>query len=325
MPDLDSTLLFGANLFLFLGAWGATLALMAKQTAYFMKCAGTAAPILQGDLGRLGVDLLWIVLRILLPFFCVNFLAALAIQFAQHGFKMSFKPLKPKFTKLNPVNGFKRIFSAKSFIELLKSLFKLLVIIWAAYIVVGPKIPLLLQSMWVPIGQGIALLQETLFQLYRNVLLAMLLIATADFMYQRFNFEKGLRMTKQEIKDEAKEAEGNPEVKGKQRSIMFRAAVSRIRSQVPKATVVITNPTHFAVALMYNEETPAPMCVAKGVDYLALKIREQAKDHDVPIVENPPLARLLYRSVEVDKPIPAELYQAVAQVLAYVYRLKNVA
>jgi flagellar biosynthetic protein FlhB len=290
-----------------------------------MKAAGTAAPLLQGDIGRLGVELLWIVLRILLPFLAVNFLAALAIQLAQHGFKISFKTLKPKFSKLNPVNGFKRILSPRSFIELLKSLFKLLVILWAAYIVVGPKVPLLLQSMWFPLGQGVALLQETIFQLYRNVLLAMLLVAVADFMYQRFSFEKSLRMTKQEIKDEAKEAEGNPEIKGKQRSIMFRAAVSRIRSQVPKATVVITNPTHFAVALMYNDETPAPTCVAKGADHLALKIREIAKESDVPIVENPPLARLLYRSVEVDRPIPPELFQAVAQVLAYVYRLKNAA
>jgi flagellar biosynthetic protein FlhB len=219
VPDLDATLLFGANMFLFLGAWGATLALMAKQMTYFMKSAGTAAPILEGDLGRLGAELLWILLRILLPFFAVNFLAALAIQFAQHGFKPSFKALKPKFSKLNPANGFKRVFSAKSVVELLKSLFKLLVIIWAAYIVVGPRIPLLLQSMWVPLGQGLGLLQDTLFQLYRNVLLAMALVASADFLYQRFNFEKGLRMTKQEIKDEAKEAEGNPEVKGKQRSI----------------------------------------------------------------------------------------------------------
>jgi flagellar biosynthetic protein FlhB len=325
VQDLDATLLFAANMFLFLGAWGATLTLLAQQTAYFMKRAGTAAPILEGDLGRLGAELLWVLLRILLPFLCVNFLAALAIQFAQHGFKPSFKPLRPKFSKLNPVNGFKRIFSAKSVVELLKSLFKLLVIVWAAYIVIGPKLPVMLQSMWVPLNQGIGLLQETLFQLYRNVLMAMFLVATADFLYQRFHFEKSIRMTKQEIKDESKEAEGNPEIKGKQRSLMMRAAMGRIRTQVPKATVVITNPTHFAVALKYNEDTPAPLCVAKGVDYMALKIRELAKASGVPIVENPPLARLLYRSVEEDRPIPAELYQAVAQVLAYVYRLKNAA
>jgi len=325
VADLDSTLLFGTNLFLFLGLWGATMTLMAQQTAYFFKNAGTRPPIMEGDIGRLVVDLLWIVLRMLLPFLGVNFLVALGAQFAQHGFKMSFKPLRPKFSKLNPANGLKRLVSTKSMVELLKSLFKLLIIVWAAYIVVGPKLPLLLQSMWIPLGQGLALMQETLFQLYRNVLLAMLLIATLDFLFQRFQFEKSIRMTKQEIRDEAKDAEGNPEIKSKQRSMMLQAAMRRIRAQVPRATVVITNPTHFAVALAYNGDAPAPTCVAKGVDYMALRIREEARRADVPIVENPPLARLLYRSVEVDRPIPAELYQAVAQVLAYVYRLKGAA
>jgi len=325
VQDLDATLLFGANLLLFLGVWSATLALMVQQVAYFLKSAGTASPILEGDLGKLGVDLLWILLRILLPYLGVNLIIALGIQFVQHGFKPYFNRIQPKFNKLNPVSGFKRIFSMRSTIELLKGLFKLLIIHWAAYIVIGPKMSVLLQSMWIPLDQGIALMQETLFQLYRNVLLAMLVIATVDFLYQRHNFEKGIRMTKQEIKDEAKDADGNPQIKGRQRSIMMHAAMRRITTQVPKATVVITNPTHFAVALVYNSDTPAPMCVAKGIDYIALKIKEKAKESGVPVIENPPLARLLYRSVEVDRPIPAELYQAVAQILAYVYRLRGAA
>jgi flagellar biosynthetic protein FlhB len=132
-------------------------------------------------------------------------------------------------------------------------------------------------------------------------------------------------MTKQEIKDEYKDSEGNPLIKGKQRNIMMQAAMHRITTQVPKATVVITNPTHFAVALMYNDGISAPICVAKGLDSLALKIREIAKASGVPVVENPPLARMLYRAVDIDRPIPGELYQAVAQVLAYVYKLKGAA
>ena len=325
VQDLDTTLLFGANLFLFLGAWGATLTLMTKQVEYFLKHAGTTANILEGDLGRLGIELLWILFKILIPYLAFNFIIALGIQFVQHGFKPSFKPLKPKFTKLNPVNGFKRIFSMKSSVEFIKALFKLLIIHWAAYIVISPKLPALLQSLWIPLSQGIALMQETLFQLYRNVLLAMLAIAALDFLYQRYQFEKNLRMTKQEVKDEAKDTEGNPEIKGKQRSIMMQAAMRRIITQVPKATVVITNPTHFAVALQYNNETPATVCVAKGVDHMALKIKERASVSGVPIVENPPLARLLYWSADIDRPIPPDLYQAVAQVLAYVYRLKGAA
>jgi len=325
VQDLDSTLLFAANLILFVSVWGATLTLMTQQVSYFFRCIANGTPLLEGDLGKLGVDLLWIILRILLPYFLVNFLVAFAIQFVQHGFKPSFKPLQPKFKKLNPITGFQRIFSMKSIVDLSKGLFKLLIIIWAAYVVIGPKMPVLMQSMRISLNQGIALMQETLFQLYRNVLLAMLVIATVDFLYQRFQFEKNLKMTKQEVKDESKDAEGNPEIKGKQRSIMMQTAMRRIITQVPKATVVITNPTHFAVALKYDKDTPAPICVAKGIDHLALKIRERATVSGIPIIENPPLARLLYRSVDIDKPIPADLYQAVAQILAYVYRLKGAA
>jgi flagellar biosynthetic protein FlhB len=325
VPDLDSTLLFGANLFLFLGVWGITLTLLTQQVAYFLKYAGERSSMTDADMGQLGVDLLWIILRILLPYLAVNFLVALGIQFLQHGFKITLKPLKPKFSKLNPVNGLKRLFSMKSTVDLLKGLFKLLIVIWAAYIVISPKIPLILQSMWLSLNQSLGLMQETIFQLYRNVLLAMFVVAAIDFMYQKFQFEKNLRMTKQEIKDEYKDSEGNPLIKGKQRNIMMQAAMHRITTQVPKATVVITNPTHFAVALMYDNGTPAPICVAKGLDNLALKIRETAKAAGVPIVENPPLARLLYRVVDIEQPIPADLYQAVAQVLAYVYKLKGAA
>jgi len=325
VPDLDSTLLFGANLFLFLGLWGATLALLAKQVDFFLRQASTVSPILDADLGKSALEFFWILLKILLPYLAVNFIIAFAIQFLQHGFKPTTKPLIPKFSKMNPINGLKRVFSMKSTVELLKALFKMLIIFWAAYVVLSPNLSLLIQTMKMPITQGLSLMQDIIFQLYRNVLLAMLVIAAVDFLYQRFQFEKNIRMTKQEIKDEMKDAEGDPQIKGRQRSLMMQTSMRRIVSQVPKATVVITNPTHFAVALLYDSETPAPVCVAKGIDHLALKIKEQAAASGVPIVENPPLARMLYRSVELDRPIPAGLYQAVAQVLAYVYKLKGAA
>jgi flagellar biosynthesis protein FlhB len=174
-------------------------------------------------------------------------------------------------------------------------------------------------------GQSLQLFRDTLFLLYRSIMLVMIVVAVADFMYQRHAFEKGLRMTKQEVKDEAKDAEGNPQIKGKQRSMIMAMAMRRIITKVPKASVIITNPTHFAVALQYDPTTAAPILIAKGVDHLAFKIRERAKECGVPIVENPPLARAIYHNVDLDKPIPAELYQAVAQVLAYVYRLKRAA
>ena len=156
-------------------------------------------------------------------------------------------------------------------------------------------------------------------------MIIMLVVAGADFLYQRHAYEKSIRMTKQEVRDEARDAEGNPEVKGRQKQMMMAAAMRRITTQVPKASVVITNPTHFAVALKYEAGSTAPICVAKGVDHLALKIRERAKASGVPVVENPPLARSLYRSVDLDHPIPPDLYQAVAQVLAFVYRIRGAA
>jgi flagellar biosynthetic protein FlhB len=185
--------------------------------------------------------------------------------------------------------------------------------------------PTILSTMYLSMNQAMGYMQETLFVLYRNIMLIMLGVAGADFLYQRHIYEKGMRMTKQEIKDESKDADGNQEIKARQRSILAASAVRRIFTQVPKASVVITNPTHFAVALKYDPNTAAPVLVAKGIDHLAMKIRERAKEAGVIIVENPPLARAIYHNVELDRPIPADLYQAVAQVLAYVYRLKGAA
>lgn len=325
VPDLDSAILLWGNFFLFSALWGSTFVLMGQQVAFFLSRAARPGALTEGSLQSLAVDILWICLRVVLPFLAANLLLALANQFLQHGFKPKAKPLAPKFQKLNPGPGFKRLFSVKSVVELLKSLLKFLILIWMAYLVLGPRIPLLIGALKLPLGQSLQLLQDTLFILYRNVMLAMLALSVADFFFQKYEFEKGIRMTKQEVKDEAKDAEGSPEVKGRQKSLMFASVMRRIRTQVPQASVVITNPTHFAVALKYEAGSAAPICVAKGVDHLALKIRERAKASGVPVVENPPLARSLYRSVDLDQPIPPDLYQAVAQVLAFVYRLRGAA
>lgn len=323
VPDLDATVMIWGNIFLFSFTWAATLGLMTQQVAFFLRRTAEPGVITDGNLQKLAVDLLVIVLKVLLPYMGMNLLLALGNQFLQHGFKPNFKVLAPKFERLNPASGFKRLFAARSLVEIAKSLFKFLVLGSVAYAVVAPRMPAILSTYRLPLGQSMALLQDTLFILFRNVMIAMLAMALADFLYQKQHFEKSLRMTKQEVKDEAKDAEGNPEIKGKQKSLMFASVMRRIRTQVPKASVVITNPTHFAVALRYDEKTAAPVCVAKGADHIALKIRERAKASDVPIVENPPLARALYRSVEIERPIPPELYQAVAQVLAFVYRLRR--
>ncbi len=270
-------------------------------------------------------DVFMIAGRLLLPFLGLNLLVALATGFAQRGFSFSAKPLQPKFERLNPAQGFKRLFSARSIVELIKSLAKFALLAWIAYVVLEPRIPLLLDTLKLPLGQSLDIFQSAVFALYRNVMLAMLVLGVADFAWQRSSWEKSIRMTKQEVKDEMKDTEGTPEIKQRQRAIMMAVARRRMLAEVPKATVVVTNPTHVAVALRYDEKTSAPVCVAKGLDHLALKIREKARATGVPILERPDLARALYKTVKLEQPIPRDLYQAVAQVLAFVYRLRGAA
>jgi flagellar biosynthetic protein FlhB len=322
--DFDAAVLLWGNFFLFLALGATTTSLLAHQLAHFLAVAQPGA-LAEGN----HVKLLWevgrVLLRILAPFLGINLLVALSLGYLQRGFQLSAKPLTPKLDRLNPTNGFKRLFSARSFVELLKSLLKFTLLAAVAWQAIHPRLPSLLATYRMGLDQAMALLTGTLFVLYRNCLMAMFALALADFFYQRHAWEKSIRMTKQEVKEEMKDADGNPEIKRQQRSLMATAARRRMLAAVSKATVVVTNPTHVAIALKYDEKTAAPICVAKGLDHLALKIREKAKESGVTIMERPELARALYRAVEIDQPIPKDLYQAVAQVLAFVYRLKGAA
>ncbi len=322
--DFDGAILLWGNFFLFLGLGGATLALLTKQVAHFLQMARPGALADAGRVTLLG-DVIMILGRLLLPFLGLNLLLALATGFAQRGFSFSAKPLQPKFERLNPAQGFQRLFATKALVDLVKSLAKFALLAWVAFAVLEPRIPILLSTLKLPLGQGLDLFQAAVFALYRNVMLAMLMLALMDFAWQRTSWERSIRMTKQEVKDEVKDADGSPEIKQRQKGIMLAAARRRMLAEVPKATVVVTNPTHVAVALRYDEKSAAPICVAKGLDHLALKIRERARESGIPTLERPELARALYRSVEVDQPIPRDLYQAVAQVLAFVYRLRGAA
>jgi flagellar biosynthetic protein FlhB len=322
--DFDSAILLWGNFFMFLGLGGATVALLAQQVAAFLRKAQPGALAEAGRITLLS-EVMINLGKIVLPFLAMNLLVALIGGFAQRGFSFSSKPLELKFDRLNPAQGFQRIISMRAIVDLLKSLAKLALLAWVAYAVLAPRIPGLMDTLKLPLGTSLNLFQATLFSLYRNVMLAMLLLAIADFAWQRAAWEKSIRMTKQELKDEAKDSDGAPEIKQRQRSLMQMAARRRMLAEVSKATVVVTNPTHVAIALRYDEKTLAPICVAKGLDHLALKIRERAKEAGVPILERPELARAMYRVVELDKPIPRDLYQAVAQVLAFVYRLRGAA
>lgn len=258
------------------------------------------------------------------PFFLVGFVIALLCDIVQVGFRPTGKPLQPKLSKLNPISGMKKIFSTRKLFELAKSILKLVImgaVIYSFFIGRTESLFLLYD---IPLKQAIGLMGSLIIDLGLRIAAAYMVIAFADLIYQRRKFTKDMMMTKQEVKDEFKNSEGDPQVKAQQKRRMMQASQRRMMQQLPQADVVITNPTHYAVAIKYDaEEAEAPMVIAKGADYLAQKIKEAAKENGVEIVENKPLARMLYANVEVGELVPPELYKAVAEVLAYVYHLQG--
>ena len=275
------------------------------------------------DVTRLGWQLFGQVILLLSPLFLVIMMCGIGGNVGQVGFLFTAEPLHPKFAKLNPLSGMKRFFSLRSIVELLKSLLKLAIIGWVAYLTLRKEmdaIPSLLQS---ELPDILAFTGAVALRIILFTTLVLILLASLDLFYQRWQHQKELRMTKQEVKDEQKQSEGDPAVKARIRSAQREMFRRRMMEAVPQATVVITNPTHLAVALRFESDYQAPVVVAKGAGYLAEKIRDIANAHNVPIVEQKPLAQALYKTVEIGHFIPAELYRAVAEVLAYVYRLKG--
>ena len=261
---------------------------------------------------------------IVLPFFAFGFIIALLVSIVQVGWKVSTKPMKPELSKFNPINGFKRMFSKDSVFELVKSIIKIGLIAYMAYASIRDHQNELFILYDLELKQAVALVGGLVIDVGFKISLVYLIVGIADFVYQKHKFNEDMKMTKQEVKDEFKNTEGDPQIKGRQRRKMQEVSQKRMMQDVPKADVVITNPTHFAVALRYDtKESTAPVVVAKGADYVAQKIKEIAKDNKIEIVENKPLARMIYHNVDLGAEIPPELYQAVAEVLAYVYRLKN--
>ena len=258
------------------------------------------------------------------PFFAFGVAITLVISIIQVGWKVTLKPLKPRGDKFNPINGFKRILSKDSVFELIKSIFKIFIIIYVAYTSVKDEADNIFVLYDIPLNQALALCGDVIINAGLKISLVYLVVGLADFVYQKRRFNEDMKMTKQEVKDEYKNTEGNPEIKGRQRQRMRETSRKRMMQDVPKADVVITNPTHLAVAIRYDAEVSrAPVVVAKGEDYLAQKIRELAKENHIEIVENKPLARMLYANVDIGAEIPPELYQAVAEILAMVYNAKN--
>jgi len=291
---------------------------------------GTSS-IIQASSGLSTVEITGILSRVMmsmlitmLPIFGAAMVAGIAVNLLQVGFLFTTKPLGIKFSKINPISGFKRMFSIKTIVDLVKSFLKIAMLGYIAY----SDYTSMMNDFPGYIGRDIhaafILIMRTAFLTAMKMCLAMIFVAIADFLYQWWKYEKDLKMTKQEVKDEMKMTEGDPQIKGKIKAKQRQMSMMRMMSKVPEADVVITNPTHYAVALKYDDAiSGAPVVTAKGQDYIALKIRESAQEHGIEIIENPPLAQALYAMCEIDDEIPADLYQAVADILVHVYRQKG--
>jgi flagellar biosynthetic protein FlhB len=257
-----------------------------------------------------------------MPFMLVLATAALLANVAQVGFTLSGYPLTPRMEKLNPMSGLKRMFSARALVELAKSIFKLLIVSLIAYLTIRSEFQRLISLTNADVWGAWAFLGSMCFTLGMRIAIAFLILGLIDYGFQRYQFEQDIKMTKEEVRQEVKDFEGDPQIRARLRRIRRQMAISRMMAEVPRAAVVVTNPTELAIALQYdNEKSPAPAVVAKGARLMAERIRELAAEAGVPIVENVPLAQMLYKSVEVGGYIPERLYRAVAEVLAYVYQI----
>jgi len=265
------------------------------------------------------------IILLVLPLAMVILVLGLLVSIMQVGWKPTLKPLKPKFSKLSPLKGIKKVFSMKMFMELFKTTIKFAVILTVVYFVVVGEIDALLTLFYLDLVSAVLRVGNVIVTVAITVGVLYIFVAGLDYAFNRWKHEKELRMTKQEIKEEYKQTEGDPLVKSRIRQKMREASMRRMMQEVPTADVVITNPTHFACAIRYDRlSIRAPILVAKGADHMAQKIRDVATEHEVVIMEDKPLARTLYSVVEVGQEIPAELWQAVAEILAYVYSIKNV-
>lgn len=257
------------------------------------------------------------------PMLGVVLIIGIAVNFLQVGFSFSTQPLMPDLNRLNPISGLGRLFSKRVLVELFKSLTKVAIIGYFIYKFIRKEMDVLPVAANLDLRQSSAHFGSTVIDLAFQISAVMIVLAAVDFFYQWWEHNESLKMSKEEVKEEMKQTEGNPQIKGKIKERQRALAMKRMMQEVPKADVVITNPTHFAVALQYKSDMPAPKVLAKGQDLIAQRIKEIARENKIPIVENKPLARAVFQTVDIGAWLPAEFYQAVAEVLAYVYRLKR--
>ena len=275
------------------------------------------------DTRNLFLNVMWNYFSILLPVFIVMTIAGILVNIIQVGFLVTGEPLKPKLEKIDPVQGMKRLFSIKSLETLLRNILKLVIIGWIGYYSVKGILDNVMNMTGASAVQIVSFTSASVMKIAMKILIGYIVLAIFDYIFQRWDYEKSIMMTRQEIKEEMKHMEGDPLLRARIRSVQRQMARRRMLEEVPEAEVVITNPTEFAVALSYEPGMFSPVVVAKGRNMIAEKIRKIAEDSGVPIVENVYLAQALYKAVEIGNHIPEELFTAVAEVLAYVYKLKD--
>jgi flagellar biosynthetic protein FlhB len=264
------------------------------------------------------------VLLAMMPILAAMTVAATAATIAVGGLVFAPGAIEFKFSQLNPISGFGKLFNGRSLVRLVTSILKLILVAMVAWYYLWDKVPVLASLRWAWSDQLLAAIAGIILGLMTRIGIALLVVALADTFYQKWKYTQDLKMTRQEVKQERRESEGSPEVKGRIRRIQYETAARRMLQEVPKATVVLVNPTHVAVALRYEAKTmDAPVMVAKGADELAERIREIARAYGVPIVSRPELARSIYATVKPGQPVPENLYVAVAEVLALIYRLRR--
>ena len=260
---------------------------------------------------------------IILPFAVIAMALGIVINLVQTGFMLTGEPLKPDLKKINPIEGFKNIFSKKVIFNLLKNVLKLTLVFYIAVDNISESFDQILNSGSIGTEKLFGFISTFAKDLIIDISVIMLILAIVDYIFQKREFKKNLMMTKQEVKDEYKEMEGNPQIKSARQQKQRQMAMMRMMSDVPSATVVVTNPTHIAIALRYDtEKDMAPIVVAKGADAVANRIKDLAKENKVPIIENKPLARAMFKQVEIGESVPVELYKAVAEIIALVYQLQ---
>lgn len=269
--------------------------------------------------------LITVAAKLVIPLMGVAFLVGLLCSYTQVGFLFTTKTLEIKFDRINPINGFKKIFSKKTIVEFIKSLLKIIVVGYVTFSYVLKQSKEVLNILDMSIESIIGFISKTTIQVAFRAAIVLIVLAVMDYFFQKWEFENDLKMSKQEIKEEYKQTEGDPQIKSKIKEKQRQISMRRMMQDIPKADVIITNPTHYAVAIRYDSSLEAaPILLAKGVDLIAQNIKKAGNEHEIPIVENKLLARTIFYQVDIGASIPPDLYQAVAEVLAYVYQLKNI-